>query len=245
MAHRNFVRGSRSLPSVRAPKEKINKWHIVREDLVQVIGGKEKGKQGKVIRVDRKHNRLYLQGINLVKRRIKETENNEASYFFKEAPIHYSNVMLIDPSTGKPTRIKTQFAEDGTKLRVSKATGTIIPKSPKLAEKKFTSKEGAQGPKDTAPEDVLEKTFDELSLVPILTEEKIARIWHKIKEDRRIKEEAEILLTRSQERLYLRKLKQQLSGTEEAPGLGMEEGEEEAQEDGALDASTVKERTVA
>ena len=71
--------------------------------------------------------------------------------------IHYSNVLLVDPSTGLPTKVGTRFLEDGTKVRVAKKTGHIIPKPDPLADRKTRSI--VVGPKDTAPQDVHEVTF--------------------------------------------------------------------------------------
>ena len=85
---------------------------IRRDDIVQVISGKDAGKTGKVLRVDPKKSRLYVEGLNIVKRHqrprsMKETQRGGqvGGVIEKEGPIHVSNVMLVDPKADKPTRV--------------------------------------------------------------------------------------------------------------------------------------------
>ncbi len=101
-------------------------------DDVIVVGGKDRGKRGKVLRVEPKKERLYVEGLNMVKRHQRPRQVSGAQraeqvggVISKEGPIHVSNVMLVDPSDGKPTRIGIEL-EDGKRLRVSKRTGARL-----------------------------------------------------------------------------------------------------------------------
>jgi large subunit ribosomal protein L24 len=95
---------------------------IRRDDTVIVISGKDKGKTGRVLRVDLKHHRLYVEGLNIVKRHMRPSAQNpnaQAGVIEKEGPIHISNVMLIDPKDKKPTRVGIA-REDGQRMRVTR-----------------------------------------------------------------------------------------------------------------------------
>lgn len=88
-------------------------------DLVNVIAGKGKGKKGKILRVDPQKQRVIVEGVNLFKRHTKPTKNNpKGGIIEKEAPVHVSNVMVICPSCGKPTRIGRKETKKGKKSRV-------------------------------------------------------------------------------------------------------------------------------
>ena len=102
---------------------------IRRDDLVKVIAGKDKGKTGKVLRVDVKHSKVYVEGLNIVKRHQRPTPgrpNAPVGVIEKEGPIHVSNVALVDPRDKKPTRIGVRRADDGGRMRVTKRSGTEI-----------------------------------------------------------------------------------------------------------------------
>ena len=95
--------------------------------------GKDSGKPGKVLRVEPKRNRLYVEGLNIVKRHqrprsLKETQRGGkvGGVIEKEGPIHVSNVMLVDPSDNKPTRVRIERAADGSAQRVTERTGTKL-----------------------------------------------------------------------------------------------------------------------
>jgi len=101
-------------------------------DEVIVIGGKDRGKRGRVLRVDPAKNRLYVEGLNIVKRHQKPRQvagaqraEQVGGVIEQEGPIHASNVMLLDPKDGKPTRLGMAF-EDGKRYRVTKRSGTRI-----------------------------------------------------------------------------------------------------------------------
>ena len=100
-----------------------------RDDEVIVISGKDKGKTGKIIRVDPSKNRVYVEGINIIKRHQRPNPgrpNAPVGVIEKEAPVHVSNVALLDPKDRKPTRVGTRRAEDGRRMRVTKRSGTEI-----------------------------------------------------------------------------------------------------------------------
>ncbi len=96
------------------------------DDQVVVISGKDRGKTGKVLRVDPKKERVYVEGLNIIKRHQRPTQTaagqQPGGVIEREGPIHVSNVMLVDPKDGKPTRVKIDI-QDGKRLRVSKRSG--------------------------------------------------------------------------------------------------------------------------
>ena len=99
---------------------------IRRDDEVIVIGGKDRGKTGRVLRVDPKKSRVYVEGLNIIKRHQRPTQVPNAQraetvggVIEKEGPIHVSNVMLIDPKDKKPTRVGIA-REDGQRMRVTR-----------------------------------------------------------------------------------------------------------------------------
>jgi large subunit ribosomal protein L24 len=96
-------------------------------DQVVVISGEHKGKRGKVTRVDAEQNRVVVEGIKLVKRHIRATPQRPGGILEMEAPIAASKVMLIDPETDKPTRVRYQTNDEGEKIRVAKSGGQITP----------------------------------------------------------------------------------------------------------------------
>ena len=89
-------------------------------DKVVVIAGKDKGKEGKIIKTLKNDNKVVVEGINMVTKHVKPNAQNENGGIIKvEAPIHASNVMIIDPKTGKRTRIAHEIDENGKKHRIS------------------------------------------------------------------------------------------------------------------------------
>ena len=99
---------------------------IKKNDKVKVIAGKDKGKEGTVEKVFASKERVIVKGVNIVKKHQKPTNANPNGGIVEvEAPIHVSNVMLIDPSNNEPTRVGFKI-EDGKKVRVSKKTGKTL-----------------------------------------------------------------------------------------------------------------------
>ena len=105
------------------------KLHVTKGDLVQVISGDEKGKRARVLRANPKTGRVTLEGLNLVKRHKKATQTTEAGIIEFPAPIHHSKVMLVDPKSGAPTRIRRQIDKDGTVERIAIKSGQPIPRT--------------------------------------------------------------------------------------------------------------------
>jgi len=102
------------------------KLKIRKGDKVIVTTGKDKGKQGEVIRVIPTENRAVVRGLNLARRHTRQTAAQEGGIISKEMPIHVSNLALRDPKTGKPTRVGYKTLADGKKVRVAKSSGEVI-----------------------------------------------------------------------------------------------------------------------
>jgi|SRR5215211_3330005 len=104
--------------------------HVAKGDTVRVMRGDDKGKEGKVMRVFRKTGRVTIEGVNIVKRhRRARTPDEQSGIVEFPAPIHASNVMLLDPKSGEPSRVRHQIDEDGTKERISVKSGDAIPRA--------------------------------------------------------------------------------------------------------------------
>jgi large subunit ribosomal protein L24 len=103
---------------------------IKTDDQVIVISGKDRGKKGRVLRVDPKHDRVFVEGLNMIKRHQKAnpmspTAQQTSGVIEKEGGIHISNVALVDPKDGKPTRVGVEIV-DGKPVRVARRSGTRI-----------------------------------------------------------------------------------------------------------------------
>jgi large subunit ribosomal protein L24 len=102
---------------------------ITRGDVVRVMTGADKGKEGRVLRVDRKRRRVVVEGVRVVKRhRRARTEQDESGIIEFPAPIDASNVMLLDPKTNEPTRIRRKRTKEGMVERISVKSGQSIPR---------------------------------------------------------------------------------------------------------------------
>ena len=99
---------------------------IKRGDTVVVISGKEQGKRGEVERVLPKEDRVVVGGVNVRTRHARPTQNNQQGLYTFAAPIHVSNVMLVDPGSGEPTKVGYRFTNSGEKIRVAKKSGKDI-----------------------------------------------------------------------------------------------------------------------
>ncbi|OAA21074.1 LSU ribosomal protein L24P [Frankia sp. EI5c] len=103
---------------------------IKKGDTVQIITGKDRGLKGKVIRALPDQNKVVVEGANRVTRHTRVQQSARGSQsggiITQEAPIHVSNVMIVDPSDGKPTRVGFRVNEDGTKVRISRRTGAEL-----------------------------------------------------------------------------------------------------------------------
>ncbi|HMS60188.1 MAG TPA: 50S ribosomal protein L24 [Tepidiformaceae bacterium] len=100
---------------------------IKRGDNVVVIAGKDKGKRGTVRHVNTKSDRVTVEGVNMIKKHQRARQQGQQSQIIeREAPLHVSNVMLIDPNNGQPTRVGFRRREDGSYVRVGKRSGEDI-----------------------------------------------------------------------------------------------------------------------
>lgn len=105
----------------------MGKLHIKKNDTVVVLAGEDKGKTGKVLKVLVEKNRALVEGVNMVSKSTKPSAKNPQGGIVKqEAPIHISNLSLVDPKSGKPTRVGIKVAEDGKKVRIAKKSGEEI-----------------------------------------------------------------------------------------------------------------------
>ena len=95
-------------------------------DKVRVIAGSEKGKEGKITKVLRSENKVVIEGINMVKKHVKPNGQTAGSIIDMEAPIHASNVMIVDSKKNVPSRIGHTVDKNGKKVRVSKKSNSII-----------------------------------------------------------------------------------------------------------------------
>lgn len=106
------------------------KMHIRQGDRVRIIRGNYRDQEGTVLRVEPSKNRVVVQGVNVRKRHRKPSQlNPEGAIVSFEAPIHASNVMIVDPSTGEPTRVRAQVNDQGERERVGVRSGAVIPKA--------------------------------------------------------------------------------------------------------------------
>ena len=99
------------------------------DDTVVVISGKDKGRTGKVLRTDPKRDRVYVEGVNIVKRHQRPTAgrpNAPVGVIEKEGPVHVSNVAIVDPKDNKPTRVGIRRDANGRRMRVTKRSGAEL-----------------------------------------------------------------------------------------------------------------------
>ncbi|WP_077304127.1 50S ribosomal protein L24 [Terribacillus halophilus] len=102
--------------------------HVKKGDKVKVITGKDRGKEGTILEAYPKKNRVLVEGVNIVKKHAKPSQDNpQGGILDIEAAIHVSNVMLIDPKTGEPTRVGYEV-KDGKKVRIAKKSGQAVDK---------------------------------------------------------------------------------------------------------------------
>lgn len=105
----------------------MSKLHIRRGDEVIVLAGDDKGRKGKVLKVLVAKQRALVEGVNMVSKSMKPSAKNPQGGIVKqEAPIHVSNLSLIDPKSGKATRVGMKKTDDGKKVRVAKKSGEVI-----------------------------------------------------------------------------------------------------------------------
>jgi large subunit ribosomal protein L24 len=99
---------------------------IKKGDKVVVLTGRDRGRNGEVIRMFPDENRALVRGVNIIKRHTKQTAQSEGGIISKEASIHVSNLAVADPKDGKPTRVGFKTLDDGRKVRFAKRSGDLI-----------------------------------------------------------------------------------------------------------------------
>jgi large subunit ribosomal protein L24 len=104
----------------------MRKFKIKKGDRVIVVTGKDRGKQGEVLKVLRDDERLIVNGVNVVKRHTRPSARHPGGIVEKEASIHISNVAHVDPASSRPSRVGYRTLDDGRKVRVAKRSGDII-----------------------------------------------------------------------------------------------------------------------
>ena len=105
----------------------MRKRKIRKDDEVIVLTGRDKGKRGSVLRVVTRTDRVLVEGVNVTKRHVKPTQGDpQGGIVEREAPIHISNVALVDPESERPTRVRYKNLEDGRKVRVAARSGEVI-----------------------------------------------------------------------------------------------------------------------
>ncbi len=102
------------------------KFKVRKGDKVVVLAGRDKGKQGEILRMLPKEGRAIVQGVNVVKRHTRPTASQVGGIVEKEAAIQISNLAHVDPKDGKPTRVGLKFLDDGRKVRYAKRSGEVI-----------------------------------------------------------------------------------------------------------------------
>ena len=124
-------------PLVYKKKKRVRNGPVARQktliakgDMVRVMRGADRDKEGEVLRVDRKRGRVVVRGVRIAKRHRKpRSEQDEGGIIQFEAPIDISNVMLLDPKTKEPTRVRRKADKDGTIERISVRSGEALPRS--------------------------------------------------------------------------------------------------------------------
>lgn len=128
----------------------------MRGDKVEINSGPHRGKQGIVKRVIRRQAAVIVEGLNMATRFDVATEAAPGRMYEQEKPLHYSQVQLVDPSTGLKTKVHRRVMEDGEKVRVSSSSGTVIPKPDILKERAV--KRAMNAKTDTPPDAALSVT---------------------------------------------------------------------------------------
>lgn len=150
------------LESIRRPrphKEPIKKWRVLRGDLVHVISGPHAGKRGRVLEVVRPSNSVVVEGANIVQKKAPVPGSARTRTVETEAPIYVSRVAVVCPETGRPSKVGFRFLEDGTKVRVAKVSGAIIPRPESLKHRR--KPRAKDSPKCTPAAVVLKRTFED------------------------------------------------------------------------------------
>lgn len=118
------------MPKTRSNKATRPRMHVKKGDLVEIIAGKDKGRQGTVISTDPRRRRVIVEGVNRIVRHTKITQgprgSQQGGIMHKDAPVDASNVMLVDPDTKERSRPAYRISEQGEKIRIARRTGKDI-----------------------------------------------------------------------------------------------------------------------
>ncbi|XP_030044198.1 probable 39S ribosomal protein L24, mitochondrial [Microcaecilia unicolor] len=134
-------------------------WKVFRGDTVEILIGKDKGKQGKIVQIIEARNWVVLGGLNTHYRYIGKVGDYRGTYIASEAPLLLNQISLVDPADRKPTEVEWRYTEEGEKVRVSTRTGRIIPKPLFQRVDGIIPEQWKDGPKDTSVDDTIEKTY--------------------------------------------------------------------------------------
>ncbi|NWU96430.1 RM24 protein, partial [Upupa epops] len=134
-------------------------WKVFRGDTVQVLVGKDAGKQGIVTQVVRARNWVVVEGLNTHYRYVNRTAKYSGTYIASEAPLLLNQISLVDPEDRKPAEVAWRYTEEGERVRVSLRSGRIIPLPLRQRPDGIVPENWIEGPKDTLVEDVQEKTY--------------------------------------------------------------------------------------
>lgn len=154
-------RGESMIDAIRIPTpvtNPIKRWRILRGDFVEVISGHHTGQRGRVIEVVRASNRVVVEGVNMVKKKVLQP-GGYSKIYETESPVYVSRVAVVCPKTDLPTRLTFAYTEDGTKVRVSKKSGSIIPRPEILRQRRKPHPEDSS--KDTPAVVALHRSFDD------------------------------------------------------------------------------------
>jgi large subunit ribosomal protein L24 len=100
---------------------------IRKNDEVYIVAGDDRGKRGRVLKVFPKQRQVIVEGVNFIKRHTRPSTNQQGGIVEKEAPVHVSNVMLVDPGNSARTRVGHQILADGKRQRIAKKSGEVVP----------------------------------------------------------------------------------------------------------------------
>ncbi|XP_038017793.1 39S ribosomal protein L24, mitochondrial [Motacilla alba alba] len=134
-------------------------WKVFKGDTVQVLAGKDAGKQGLVTQVVQARNWVVVEGLNKHYRYVNRTAKYSGTYIASEAPLLLGQICLVDPEDRKPTEVEWRYTEEGERVRVSLRSGRILPVPPQPRRDGVVPEQWIDGPKDTAKEDTLAKTY--------------------------------------------------------------------------------------
>uniref|UniRef100_V9LA61 Large ribosomal subunit protein uL24m n=1 Tax=Callorhinchus milii TaxID=7868 RepID=V9LA61_CALMI len=132
---------------------------VLRGDTVEILKGKDAGKQGKVSQVIGARNWVLVEGMNTHYRWVGRSSNSRGTYIASEAPLLVNHVRLVDPSDRKATEVEWRFTEEGERVRVSVRSGTIIPEPLFQRCDGIIPEQWKDGPKDTGTEDAVRRSY--------------------------------------------------------------------------------------